>query len=169
MAAFAIGSKVVHPCYGAGTIDRIQEKSIAACSHFYYVISTVAKVMQIMVPVQRADDVGLRPVGKAADLRALLVTCQSVPPEGSMKSDLRKRQTAMREELKSGSFGQVADVVSRLYFLNQRRPLGTVDRQLYEQGKELLTSELSLAVGVEPSTAMEELEQNLAMMMATES
>jgi len=39
--------------------------------------------------------------------------------------------------------------VRLLFFMNNRRPLGTIDRQLFEQGKEMLASELALADGME--------------------
>jgi len=168
MAGFDVGSKVVHPCYGAGTVVRIQSKSISTESHSYYVINTVAKGMQVMVPVHRADDAGLRKVGGARRLRTALKVCRSQPEEEALKGDLRARQTEMRERLKSGDFREVAQVVRALYYLNRQRPLGTVDRQLYEQGKEFLASELSLALEVESTAAMDEVEGNLVQMMAIE-
>ena len=60
---YQIGSRVVHPCYGAGVVVRIQEKSIGDSIHAYYVIDTVSRPMQLMVPVDRAEEVALRPVG----------------------------------------------------------------------------------------------------------
>jgi CarD family transcriptional regulator len=166
MSTFVVGSKVVHPCYGAGTVVRIQDKSISERSHSYYVINTVARSMQIMVPVQRAEDVGLRGVGEAGDLRETLSACHSQPEEERVKGDLRARQAEMRDRLKSGSFFEVADVVRVLYYLNSHRPLGTVDRQLYDQGKEFLASELSLALDVASSAAMDEVVRNLDLMVA---
>ena len=55
-----------------------------------------------------------------------------------------------------------------LYFLNARRPLGTVDRQLLDQGREFLAGELALAVGQEIDEAMQTVQQHLAMMLSTE-
>jgi len=74
----------------------------------------------------------------------------------------------MRERLKSGDFREVAQVVRSLYYLNRQRPLGTVDRQLYEQGKEFLASELSLALDVESTVAMDEVDGNLVQMIEIE-
>lgn len=165
---YAIGSKVVHPCYGAGTIVRIQEKSISDESRRYYVINTVAREMQIMVPVNRASSLGLRNVGDAHRLRHMLATCLESTSPGDIPTDLRARQADMREQLKSGHFDQVADVVRILFLMNNRRPLGTIDRQLLDQGKELLASELALASGMEVAEAMEEIENNLNKMLEQE-
>ena len=42
---FPVGAKVVHPCYGAGTIVRITEKNIGDAARAYYIISTVSRPM----------------------------------------------------------------------------------------------------------------------------
>lgn len=163
---FTVGSRVVHPCYGAGTIVRIQEKSIGATTHAYYVINTVSKSMQLMVPVKGASDAGLRQILPAASLREMLVACHDLPKDGEINPDLRSRQSDMREHLKSGNLVEVVDVVRKLYYLNNARPLGTVDRQLFDQGKDLLAGELALAAGAALPTAMQEVENNLAVMLS---
>lgn len=163
---YSVGHKVVHPCYGAGTIIRIQEKSIGESNHSYYVIQTVSRSMQLMVPVNRAEEVRLRAVGEPNGLREALSICGQQPAEDGIPRDLRARQNEMRDRLKSGCFDAVADVARTLFFMNSRRPLGTVDRQLFDQGKELLAGELALAAGVEVGEAMQEVERTLSQMLA---
>lgn len=163
---YSVGHKVVHPCYGAGTIIRIQEKAIGESNHYYYVIQTVSRAMQLMVPVSRADEVRLRAVGDADGLRQALSICRQQPAEEGISRDLRARQSEMRDRLKSGCFDMVADVARTLFFMNSRRPLGTVDRQLFDQGKELLAGELALAAGVEVGEALQEVERTLGEMLA---
>lgn len=159
-AMFGIGSKVVHPCYGAGTIVRIQEKSIGETNNAYYIIRPVSRDMQLMVPVDRAHEVNLRPVGDAAYLRkALQEPCEKALEAAPL--DQRQRQNAMRARLKSGSFGEVVQVTRMLYALSTKRPLGAVDRELLEQGKALLASELALAANVEMEEALHEVEEIL--------
>ena len=161
MTTFALQGRVVHPWYGAGTIVRIQTTSIGTESRPYYVIDTVAKSMQVMVPVNRAESVGLRRVGQPSRLRQILAACCVAPPEEDLGRDLQTRQTDMRQQLKSGSFERVAEVVRTLFYLNNRRPLGTTDRQLFDLGKDLLASELALAAETELRLAMQELEDAL--------
>jgi CarD family transcriptional regulator len=164
---YVIGSKVVHPCYGAGIIVSIQEKNISDARHYYYVIDTMAKSMKLLVPVQQAQSIGLRDVGEESKLRNVLQTCATLPAENDILSDLRARQTGMRERLKSGQYPEVADVVRTLFFMNSRRPLGTIDRQLFDQGKEFLAGELALASGTEIQAALQEVEDFLASMFGT--
>jgi CarD family transcriptional regulator len=162
---FLKGSKVVHPFYGAGTIVEIQEKSIGESAHAYYIIDTVSRPMQLMVPVNRAEDVNLRPVAPALELRNGLEICCAPPAASEISKDLRARQAKMREQLKSGAFDQIANVTRLLYFMSTRRPLGTVDRQLLEQGKDLLAGELALASDLEIDLAKQEVEDRLMAML----
>jgi len=164
---YAIGSKVVHPCYGAGVIVGIQQKNISDATHYYYVIDTMAKSMKLLVPVQQAQSIGLRDVGDENKLRNVLLTCATIPEEGAISPDLRARQTGMRERLKSGRYPEVADVVRMLFYMNSRRPLGTIDRQLFDQGKEFLAGELALASGRELRAALQEVEDSLSRMFGT--
>jgi CarD family transcriptional regulator len=161
---YVIGSKVVHPCYGAGIIVGIQQKNISDATHYYYVIDTMARSMKLLVPVQQAQSIGLRDVGEENKLRNDLQNCATMPVEGDILSDLRARQTGMREKLKSGRYPEVADVVRMLFYMNSRRPLGTIDRQLFDQGKEFLAGELALASGRELQAALQEVEDFLGRM-----
>ncbi len=167
MYMYSIGTKVVHPCYGAGTIVRIQEKNIADAKNIYYVIDTVGKPMQIMVPVNQAESAGLRTVGPEQRLRGELASMCTAPDAAEIESDLRTRQGVMQEQLKSGAFLEVVSVVRQLAFMNSRRPLGTMDRQLLDRGKDLLVGELALATSTAVEDAREELELSLAKMTET--
>jgi len=169
LSTFTVGNKVVHPCYGAGTVVRIQEKSIGEDAHSYYVIRTISRSMQLMVPVDRAAFFGLRMVGDKIILRDELKICCNVPGEGEIEQDLRARQAGMRERLKLGEYSGIAQIVRALFYMNSQRPLGTVDRQLFEQGKEFLAGELALASDVDLPEAMDEVQDHLAQMLQEEA
>ncbi len=158
---FTVGSKVVHPTCGAGTIVKVQTKTLGDDSRKYYVIETASKGRRLFVPVERAEAAGLHPVGKAEILRDTLVNAFVVPEEGTIESDYKARQQQMREELKSGSFPRVCEVVRLLYYLNSQRPLGTVDRSLLDLGKDLLASEYALAADMDVEKGMRFLEEAL--------
>ena len=161
---YQVGSRVVHPCYGAGIVVRIQEKSIGDTIHAYYVIDTVSRPMQLMVPVERADGVNLRPVGLAQELRDCLCVCAEPPQDDEINKDLRARQASMRDLLKSGVFSEIVGMARMLYFMNSKRPLGTIDRQLFDQSKDFIAGELALATELEIEQSKQEVE-NLLMAM----
>jgi CarD family transcriptional regulator len=167
---YPIGSKIVHPFYGAGTIVRIQEKRLGESTNQYYVIDTVPgpREMRLMVPVEKAANLGLREVGDPSTLRALLETAATPPEEREIIHDFRKRRTLVTEQLKSGSFTQVMDAVRMLYYMGTERTLSMTDRAMLDQGKEMLASELALSAGADLNQAMNEIEKDLEEMAAEE-
>lgn len=162
---YAVGARVVHPSYGAGTIVQIQEKTIDGSDHEYYVIDAVGGSMQVMVPVQRADRLGLRPVGKLARLRGALACCCVAPAEEEIERDYRVRHRKMGEQVKSGRFDQVASAVRILFFMGTQRNLGVTDRRTFQRGRDILAGELALASGLEVAEALHAIEERLAQML----
>jgi len=168
---YAIGSKVVYPSHGAGTIVSIQKKSLGDVTRTYYVIDTlssgqISSDRQLMIPVPRAESAGLRFAGRASDLRRTL-SCCAAPCVDDIETDYRARQATVREMIGTGSFRSVADAVTMLYTLNCRRPLGITDRQLLDRGKQILAGELAVAADLEMHDAMDELEHYLENTVAT--
>jgi CarD family transcriptional regulator len=162
---YSVGSKVVHPCYGAGTVVDIDAKRIGQIEHNYYVIDLceARSVTQVMVPVRHADDLGLRPVGRASKLRRTLEACCEAPDE--VESDYRTRRSWETEQLKSGSFTDVTEMVRDLTYRNSQRTLGLSERDTLSNGKAMLASELALATDQELESAMAEVEGHLNQML----
>ena len=162
---YTVGSKVVHPRLGAGTVMDIQEKSIGDLTRTYYVIDPVAASMELMVPVERADDLGLRPAKDALEVRFMLSACGVAPEPELIEADSKLRREGMRQHLRSGRFSAVVDAVRTLFYLNAERPVGLSDRQLLNRGKELLAGELALALDLDMEEAMQEVEDRLTEML----
>jgi CarD family transcriptional regulator len=165
---YSIGNKVVHPCYGAGTIVQIDEKQIGTLHHSYYIVRLCESKhnTDIMVPVKRADEMGLRPVGHAAALRETLDQCSEAPED--VEADYRVRRVWASELLKSGSFERVTFMVRCLTLRNSQRPLGLGERDTLQEGKAMLAAELALAADQELADAMAEVEGRLEMMIEEE-
>jgi len=162
-SVYPIGSKVVHPSYGAGVVVGIEVKSIGKNSLSYYIIAMHS--MEVMVPVKSAATLGLRSIGPLPSLRAALMCRCELPEKVESTQDYMARRAALGEKLKSGSFEQVASAVRVLYFLQAKRSLGSVDHQLLDRGMDILASELALASDQEIAGAKEEIEQLLAHML----
>ena len=162
---YPIGSQVMHPSHGAGVIRGIRAKRIGGAERRYYVIEMpfAIRPTQIMIPVRRADEAGLRPVGRAGHLRGILSRCAEDPGCEEFERDFRARQAQESVQVKSGSFGVVADLVQSLAALQAERGLGLTERRLLDQGVKLLAGELSLAADVEIEDATSEVEISLGL------
>jgi len=165
---YAVGSKVVHPRFGAGMVTDIQQKSIGDEQCTYYVIDPVARSMALMVPVERADDLGLRFAQPALELRGKLAACSVVPQPTELYEDRKALREDMRAHLRSGQFSAVVEVVRGLFYLHSQKPLGSADRQLLKQGKEFLAGELAVVLDSEMKEAMQEVDEQLAKMLEPE-
>ncbi|MCD6302984.1 MAG: hypothetical protein J7M15_05605 [Anaerolineae bacterium] len=165
---FDVGSKVVHPCYGAGEIVQIREKTIGNISHTYYIIDAVVGNMELMVPVKRADEAGLREVQPLLKLERALDECAVPPDLDDMEKDYRQRKAKLGEALKSGDYHEVVEVARKLYFRSTNRVLGATDRTMLNRAKDLLAAELALAADTEVDWAMEQIEGRLAAMLSAE-
>jgi len=58
---FNVGDKIVYPMHGAGTIESIEEKDILGEKQAYYILKMPGEV-KAMVPVAKANDIGIRSV-----------------------------------------------------------------------------------------------------------
>ena len=166
---YAVGTKVVHPTYGAGTILSIQEKHIGGTSNAYYVIdaSSESGALQVMVPVDQANEHGLRRVGDPSKLRRLLDSACEEPPE-EFERDFRTRKAALSEKLNSGEFRKVVSAARTLFYMSTQLNLCQTDRRFMEQALDILGSELAAASGLDMPEAVEEIEGYLKEMCSEE-
>ncbi|MCX6343984.1 MAG: hypothetical protein NT018_02775 [Armatimonadetes bacterium] len=67
-----IGDKVIHPRYGVGTIGAIEERIQDGECRYYYVIPKPSICSTIFVPVDAADELGLRLLSSPDLLREAL-------------------------------------------------------------------------------------------------
>jgi len=166
MTLYAAGDRVFHPFFGAGTIVSVEPKSIGGKRRRYYVVDMVMDEMQIMVPIERAGTIGLRMVGNGEQLERMLSVFDNLSKADKLKGTARRaRQVEMRELLKSGSFAHIRDTVRELYLMHNARPLGMMDRQLFERGKRLLAGEIALALGLNKAEALKKVERSLPTMI----
>lgn len=67
-----IGDVVLHPKYGVGVIHSIEQRLIGGVIHDYYVIPKPSISSTIFIPVDSANDVGLRPLSPEDKLKHAL-------------------------------------------------------------------------------------------------
>jgi CarD family transcriptional regulator len=153
---FEVGDKVVHPAHGAGVVSGIEEKELLDEFSRYYIIELAATEMKLMIPVKTAEEIGLRPVARPAEVVAIYETLGSEPRD--LVNDFKKRQAILTAELKSGEILDVAKVVRDLYWRNEDSPLSPTESRQLEGAKEQLAGELSLAEDEDVEKAMARIE-----------
>jgi CarD family transcriptional regulator len=146
---FNVGDKVIHPAYGAGTILDINDKHIGERQCTYYVIELLTQAGTLMVPVSRADELGLRsPVEEPDHLLTMLTSEPEV-----LDNDHRVRQESISTDIRSGDVQRITEAVRDLAFRDREDRLTEADLKLYRQAQDLLAGELALSQDVDMETA----------------
>ena len=74
---FKVGDLAVYPAHGVGKIEAIETKTIGGDSQDFYIMRILENDMKIMIPVQNADMVGLRPLINSEDVPKVYEILQS--------------------------------------------------------------------------------------------
>ena len=149
---YSIGTKVVHPAYGAGQVIAIKEHQFAEQLKQYYVIQIPLSRLQVMVPVDRAESVGLRDISDDAVLDKVWDVLQSEPK--ALSQDWKERKEGIRVNIKSRDLITVARDIRDLAARRQERRLSYTDSKLLEESEKLVASELALAHDLEMDEAL---------------
>jgi CarD family transcriptional regulator len=139
---FNIGDKIVYPMHGAGTIDAIEQKDILGEKQDYYIIKMPGEV-KVMVPISKAEDVGVRNIINKEEAGKVLEILEA--NETEMSNNWNKRYKDNMDKMKSGSIYEVADVVRNLSYKQKEKGLSTGEKKMLNNAKQILISELVLA------------------------
>lgn len=135
-----IGDKVIHPRYGVGTIGAIEKRVQGGECRAYYVIPKPSICSTIFVPVDAADELGLRPVSTPDKLEEALRILSGEMDEPDPSGGLRNLCWNDPLEL-AGAIRRVAGEPKSRY------PKVSEQHQL-KRAKKLLAEELSVVLGL---------------------
>ena len=142
---YQIDQRVVYPSQGVGRILEIREKSFKDSKVLYYIIYLEFSDMTVMVPTEKADSLGLRPiVAKEEAERALTFISEDYAP---IPTDWKLRYQMNLDLLKKGSIMDIASVVRSLYHRSKIKELPILERKLYDSAINLLQDEISFSLG----------------------
>lgn len=143
---FNIDQKIVYPSQGVGLITEIFTKNFRGTDMQYYKIYIEASDMIVMVPVEKAEDLGIRAIVDAAEAeKALNSLADDFEP---ITSDWKLRYQMNLDLLKKGTIADIAAIVRCLYNRSKVKELPILERKLYDQAKKLLEDEISIAMGI---------------------
>ncbi|AEF81063.1 CarD family transcriptional regulator [Leadbettera azotonutricia] len=141
---FQVDQKVVYPSQGVGIVRSIEEKPFKENKVLYYVIYLEVSDMTIMVPMNNAETLGIRPiVAKDEALKALELLSEAYEP---IPSDWKLRYQMNLDLLKKGSIMDIATIVRSLYHRQKIKELPILERKLYDSAQKLLLDEVSYSL-----------------------
>lgn len=153
---FSIGDRIVHPIHGAGIVQKIEERKILGETKKYYVLKLPCSDMDVMVPIESEDSVGMRKiVEKDTALEAIEVLRNE---SSAMDSNWNRRYRDNLEMLKTGNIFKVAEVVRNLLRIDRERRLSAGEKKMLLDAKQILVSEIILACEMSEKMAEELVE-----------
>ncbi|MCL2546996.1 MAG: CarD family transcriptional regulator [Oscillospiraceae bacterium] len=141
---FSIGDNIVHPLHGAGTVSDISCQRINGVNREYYVLRIPLGDINVMVPVQGSEEIGVRAVIDAQTAEGLYEVMVGIEIEMTDNWNRRYRENMLR--LKSGNLLEVSKVVKGLMAREARTKLSDAERKMMMSAKNILISELVLAL-----------------------
>ncbi|MBR1913050.1 MAG: CarD family transcriptional regulator [Treponema sp.] len=143
---FTINQKIVYPSQGVGKITEIFKKEFKDQLVYYYKIYLEVSDMYIMVPIEKAEGLGIRSiVSKDEAQKALDMISEDFEPP---TSDWKLRYQQNLELLKKGTIEDIASIVRCLYHRSKVKELPILERKLYDNAKKLLEDEIAEAFGI---------------------
>jgi len=138
---YIVNQEVVYPLHGVGKILTIEERPFKDSVLQYYKIYIEVSDMTVMIPIGKADDLGIRPiVSPEKSENALHILSGDYEP---VPSDWKLRYQMNLDLLKSGTIEDIATVVKTLYHRSKIKELPILERKLYDSALRLLIDEVS--------------------------
>ena len=141
---FCIGDKIVHPMHGAGVVESIVENKIDGVVRQYYVMRLPVRAMVVMIPTHNCAEIGVRPITDKSGAEQILLGLLDVQVD--LEQNWNRRYRENMERLKSGNLLEVAKVIKALMVRDAERGLSNGERKMLHSAKEILISELVLAL-----------------------
>lgn len=156
---FQQDQQIVYPLQGVGQIQEIVEIDFKNEKTLYYVIYLPVSDMTVKIPVDRAEEHGIRAiVPKVEAEKALDLFSQEFEP---VPADWKMRYQMNLDLLKKGSIMDIASVVRTLYTRKKVKELPIMERKLYDSALQLLVDEVSFSLNVSKKEVEELVFQKL--------
>lgn len=151
------GDRILYPMHGAGTIEAIEKREILGSSKEYYILHIPCGDMEVMIPVDSSEKVGVRPVSsveeatKAMDILGL----KSTPMTGNWN----KRYRENMDKIKTGKIDLVAEIVRNLTRIDRENRLSAGEKKMLSNVRRILQSEIMLVFNIDEDEARKRIEE----------
>ena len=137
---FKIGDRVVYPMHGAGVVKDVVVKDIMGKKEEYLIIMMPIGNIKISVPVENAQNIGVRDVIDVKELEEVYDVLKG--NKSKMSVNWNKRYRENLEKLKKGDVLEVAEVVRNLSIVDKNKGLSTGEKKMLNSAKKMLISEM---------------------------
>ena len=131
---------MIYPNQGISVVESIESTNGAEGPSFYR-LRLLAKSTLVMVPVDKVDEVGLRPIMTESDVEEVLDVLENGPVDEQINWKTRYKDNSDR--MKSGSPVEVAGVLKGLFYLSERKTLSFREKRMLDRAHQLTVTEVA--------------------------
>lgn len=143
MEYFKPGDLAVYPNYGVGKVISVESRSMGDSEVSCYVVSIISNGAKVFVPVESAEQMGLRNLIDIEVARSIY-DCFKYRNLELLKMNWNKRYRFLQDKMKTGKVTDVAAVISDLMFLKRKKGLSYGEERLLNDAEDILATELSI-------------------------
>lgn len=154
---YALNEKVVYPGHGVAQVNRIVKKTIAGAAHYFYELVFLHQDMTILVPVDTATNIGLRPLSTAERIAAIFTFLSEPQPPivpDTLIINWNKRNKEYKEKLQTGDIQKISAIYRYLMHLGTQKDLSFGEKELLKQTELLLAEEIAEVQGIKEDVAL---------------
>ncbi len=156
-----IGQKAVYPSRGIAEVIDVEKKEIGGRVQEFYVLRLASSDLKILVHVDKAEQVGIRPVAGNSDVDEVLQILREKVVQFE-RHTWNRRYRAFMDKIKSGSLFEVAEVFRDLHRLRKTKSLSFGERRMLDTARGLVVQELSVARSTDREVVEAELDRALS-------
>ena len=162
METFQPGEHVVHPLQGIGTVKETRQTTVLGERVEVYVIETT-KGMEIMIPVEKVRDVGIRKIVSGDDVEKILKILRSPTREEPFTAaeGWYERYETLKNRMRTGTAETLAEIVRDLSKNAKVYELNVKEHEILKSARDLLVQEITLAGGISKTKAAERIDDSL--------
>lgn len=150
---FSTGQVVIHPQHGPATVEKITSRVIQGERRKYLSLSVHADGMSVAVPVDAAEEVGVRAVMDADRVREVF---EELAAEGEPFDKVWSRRFKHNtERLRSGDLLKIAGLIRDVTRRDDEVSVSYGEANMLREATALLTAELAIALGLTPERTVE--------------
>ena len=159
VSPFSVGDKVVYPHHGAATITKKEKGRFQEKRADYFVLELATEQLVLRVPVEKAEELGVRPVISKTAARRVLSSFKDDPEEAG--ANWSRWYKLLTEKINSGDIFQVAEVVRDLTYAQQTKGISPALKRMLSKARLILSSELRFALDLSEEDAMKRMDRAL--------
>lgn len=146
---FQVGDIILYPMHGTCIIKEIEKNQILGETKLCYTINIPKERMQVSIPVERADTLGLRYLVAPEVIEEILTGFYAAGTDPMVFENQRYCSELNKKKIKSGDIFQETEVIRDLTRKRLKNKLGSDDTKILNNARQVFVSELMEVKGID--------------------